>query len=179
MDLASLLAFIHVCAALIWVGSGFAMVIGGIARARSASADDQMAHARTLAFLGTRLFMPASIATLASGVTLLFVAGWGWQPFTVLGLAGIIFTAGFGALVLGPSSERAARTAESWGAVSALPMVRRVYRLAALDFAVQFAIIFLMVVKPGWQDVAIFAGLGAVVVLAALAAFRPLPQATT
>jgi hypothetical protein len=33
-----------------------------------------------------------------------------------------------------------------------------------------------MVVKPGWQDMAIFAGLGAVVILAALAAFRPLPQ---
>lgn len=176
MDLASLLKFLHISAALIWVGGGFVMVIGGIARARSAAPEDQMAHIRTVAFLGTRLFMPASIITLASGVALLFAAGWGWQPFTVLGLAGIIFTAAFGALVLGPSCEKAAQTAEAWGAVSALPMLRRVYRLAALDYAVQFAIIFMMVVKPGWQDMAIFAGLGAVVALAALAAFRPLPQ---
>jgi uncharacterized membrane protein len=152
------------------------MVIGGFARARHASPEDQLAHIRTVAFLGTRLFMPASIATLASGVALLFAAGWGWQPFTVLGLAGIVFTAAFGALVLGPSCQKAAKTAEAWGAVSALPMLRRTYRLAALDYAVQFAIIFLMVVKPGWQDVTIFAGLGAVVTLAALAAFRPLPQ---
>jgi uncharacterized membrane protein len=178
MDLATLLKFVHISAALIWVGGGFVMVLGGIARARHASPEDQLAHIRTVAFLGTRLFMPASIATLASGVALLLAAGWGWQPFTILGLAGIVFTAAFGALVLGPSSDKAAKTAEAWGAVSALPLVRRVYRLAGLDYAVQFAIIFLMVVKPGWQDVAIFAGLGAVVTLAALAAFRPLPHAT-
>jgi uncharacterized membrane protein len=178
MDLASLLRFVHVCAALIWVGGGFVMVIGGIARARQIPAKDQLAHMRTLAFLGTRLFRPASIATLASGVALLFAAGWGWQPFTVLGLAGIVFTAAFGALVLGPSCEKAAQTAEAWGAVSALPLLRRIYRLAAIDYAVQFAIIFLMVVKPGWQDMAILAGLGGVVLLAALAAFRPLPRAT-
>jgi uncharacterized membrane protein len=176
MDFATFLKFVHVCAALIWVGGGFVMVVGGIARAKSASPEDQMAHIRTVAFLGTRLFMPASILTLASGVALLFAAGWGWQPFTIIGLAGIVFTAAFGALVLGPSCEKAGQTAEAWGAVSALPMLRRIYRLAAFDYAVQFAIIFLMVVKPGWQDIAIFAGLGAVVTLAALAAFRPLPQ---
>jgi uncharacterized membrane protein len=176
MDLVSLLKFAHVCAAIVWVGGGFVMVLGGIARARHASAEDQMAHVRTVAFLGTRLFMPASIATLASGVALLFAAGWGWQPFTVLGLAGIVFTAAYGALLLGPSCEKAAKTAEAWGAVSALPMLRRIYRLAAFDYAVQFAIIFLMVVKPGWQDVAIFAGLAAIVTLAALVAFRPLPH---
>lgn len=177
MDFASLLKFVHISAALIWVGGGFVMVLGGIARARHARAEDQLAHIRTLAFLGTRLFMPASIATLASGVALLVAAGWGWQPFTILGLAGIVFTAAFGALVLGPSSDRAARTADTGGATSALPMARRIYRLAAFDYAVQFSIIFLMVIKPGWQDIAIFAGLGAVVTLAALATFRPLPQA--
>ena len=52
-------------------------------------------------------------------------------------------------------------------------MLRRIYRLAAFDYAVQFAITFLMVVKPGWQDVATLAGLGAVVTLAVLAAFGP------
>jgi uncharacterized membrane protein len=176
MDLSTLLKFVHVCAALIWVGGGFVMVLGGIARARTATAEDQLAHIRTVAFLGTRLFMPASIATLASGVALQFVAGWGWQPFTILGLAGIVFTSAFGALVLGPSCEKVASTAKAWGAVSALPMLRRVFRLAGLDYAVQFAIIFLMVVKPSWSDFAVFAGMAAIIVLAALAALRPIPQ---
>ncbi len=176
MDFASFLKFLHICAALVWVGGGFVMVIGGIARARHASAEDQLAHIRTVAFLGTRLFMPASIATLASGVALLFAAGWGWQPFTIIGLIGLLFTAVFGALILGPSCERAAKTAADWGAVSALPLLRRIYRLAAFDYAVQFAVIFLMVVKPGWQDFAVFGGLAAVIALAMLAALRPMPR---
>jgi uncharacterized membrane protein len=179
MDFVSLLKFVHVCAAVLWVGGGMTMVLGGLLLARARTPDDQMAHIRTVALLGTRLFMPASIATLVSGLSLQFAAGWGWQPFTVLGLIGVAFTATFGAMVLGPSCERAAKMAQSWGAVSALPMLRRIYRLAALDYAVQFSVIFLMVTKPGWQDMAILAGLGAVIALAALAAFRPLPRLTT
>jgi uncharacterized membrane protein len=178
MDFVSLLKFVHVCAAVLWVGGGITMVLGGLLLARTRSPDDQMTHVRTVALLGTRLFMPASLVTLVSGLSLQFAAGWGWQPFTVLGLIGVAFTATFGAMVLGPSCERAAKMAQSWGAVSALPMLRRIYRLAALDYAVQISIVFLMVVKPGWQDLAILVGLGAVIALAALAAFRPLPRLT-
>jgi uncharacterized membrane protein len=176
MDLSTLLKFVHVTAAILWVGGGFTLILAGIARARSASADDQLAHVRTLAFLAPRFFIPVSLATLGSGLALLFAAGWGWQPFTILGLAGVIFTSLFGALVLGPSCEKACKIADAWGAVSALPMLRRAYRLAILDYAIQFAIVFLMVVKPGWQDVTIFAGLAAVVTLALLAALRPMPR---
>ena len=174
MDLSTLLKFVHVIAALLWVGGGSTMILAGIARARSASADDQLAHVRTLAFLAPRFFVPVSLATLGSGLALLFAEGWGWQPFTILGLAGVVFTSLFGALVLGPSCEKAVKMAEAWGAVSALSTVRRAYRLAILDYAIQFSIVFLMVVKPSWQDFAIFAGLAAVVALAALATFRPL-----
>lgn len=176
MDYPTLLKFLHVTAAVLWVGGGFTMILAGIARTRSASAEEQLAHVRTLAFLAPRFFMPVSIATLGSGVALLFAAGWGWQPFTILGLAGVVFTSLFGALVLGPACEKSAKTAEAWGAVSAQPLFRRIYRLAVLDYAVQFAIVFLMVVKPGWQDMALLAGLGAVIALAALATFRPLPR---
>jgi uncharacterized membrane protein len=179
MDFVSLLKFIHISAAVLWVGGGIAMLLGGLLLARTRPADDQMAHIRTVALLGPRLFMPASLLTLLSGLSLQVAAGWGWQPFTVLGLIGVAFTAAFGAMVLGPSCERAAKMAQSWGAVSALPMLRRIYRLAAFDYAVQIGIVFLMVVKPGWQDLAILGGLGAIITLAALAAFRPLPRLTT
>jgi Predicted integral membrane protein (DUF2269) len=178
MDFASLLKFIHVFAAVLWVGGGFAVVIAGVLLAGRSTADTQLAVIRATTLLAPRLFVPASILTLASGVALLFVAGWGWQPFTVLGLAGVLFTAGFGALVLGPTCEKVVNTADSWGAASALPMLRRVQRLAMIDYAVQFAIILLMVVKPGWQDFAVFGGLVAVVALAMVAALRPMPGTT-
>ncbi len=178
MSFSDLLKFVHITAAVLWVGGGFSMILASILLAGRSTAEAQLAVVRATVILAPRLFVPASVITLASGVTLLFVAGWGWQPFTVLGLAGVLFTALFGALVLGPSCERALKTAEAWGAVSALPMVRRICRLAIFDYAVQFAIVFLMVVKPGWQDFAVFGGLAAIVTLAVLAALHPIRRET-
>ena len=177
MDFVTALKFAHVLAAVLWVGGGFTTIIAGMVLAGRSSAETQLAVVRAIVLLAPRLFIPASVFTLASGVTLLFAAGWGWQPFTVLGLVGVIFTAGFGATVLGPSCERAVKTADNWGAVSALPILRRTQRLAMMDYAVQFAIVFLMVVKPGWSDFAIFGGIGSVIALAVLAALRPVRHA--
>jgi uncharacterized membrane protein len=178
MDFASLLKFAHVIAAVLWVGGGFTTIIAGVVLAGRSTAQTQLAIVQAVTLLAPRLFVPASIFTLASGVALLFVAGWGWQPFTVLGLAGVLFTATFGALVLGPSCERALKLADTHGAESAIPALRRVQRLAMMDYAVQFAIVFLMVVKPSWSDFAVFGGIGAIIVLAALAALRPVHRVT-
>lgn len=177
MDLSTVLKFAHVIAAVLWVGGGFAMILAGLVLAGRSTAETQLAVVRATVLLAPRLFIPASIITLASGVALLFVAGWGWQPFTVLGLAGVVFTASFGALVLGPSCERALKTGDIHGATAALPALRRVQRLAMTDYTIQFAIVFLMVVKPSWQDFAIFAGLGTIVALAMLSTFRPIARA--
>lgn len=178
MDFATILKFAHVLAAVLWVGGGFATVIAGIVLAGRSAAETQLAVVRAVVLLAPRLFIPASIFTLASGVTLLFAAGWGWQPFTVLGLAGVIFTASFGATILGPSCERALKLADTIGPEAAIPALRRTRRLAMMDYAVQFAIVFLMVVKPGWSDFAVFGGIGSVIALAALAAMRPVPRGT-
>ena len=178
MDLSTLLKFAHVLAAVLWVGGGFTVILAGILLASRSTADTQLAIVRATVLLAPRLFVPASIFTLASGVALLFVAGWGWQPFTVLGLAGVIFTAGFGALVLGPSCERALKLAETHGAEAAIPSLRRTQRLAMIDYAVQFAIVFLMVIKPSWSDFAVYGGMASVIALAALAALRPIPNVT-
>ena len=176
MDFATTLKFAHVLAAVLWVGGGFTTIIAGLVLAGRSTAETQLAIVKAIVLLAPRLFVPASIFTLASGVTLLFVAGWGWQPFTVLGLAGVIFTATFGATVLGPSCERALKLADTHGAEAAIAPLRRTQRLAMLDYAVQFAIVFLMVVKPSWSDFAVFGGIGSIILLAALVALRPIPR---
>jgi uncharacterized membrane protein len=176
MDLSSLLKFVHISAAVLWVGGGFAVILAALLLQRRGAAETQVALIRATTLLAPRLFIPASIVTLVSGLALLFAAGWGWQPFTIFGLAGVIFTAAFGAIVLGPGCERAVRLADTQGAAAALPVLRRITRLATMDYAVQFAIVFLMVTKPGWQDKAILGGLAAVIALAVLAAIRPMPR---
>ncbi|MFN3992652.1 MAG: DUF2269 family protein [Tabrizicola flagellatus] len=176
MDYITFLKFAHVLAAVLWVGGGFAMILATILMSRHAGAQAQMAVVRATVLMAPRLFIPISVFTLATGVALLFLAGWGWQPFTVLGLAGVLFTAGFGALILGPSCERVLKLEETAGPEAALPLMRRVQRLAAIDYSIQFAIVFLMVTKPGWSDFGVLVGLAAVLVMAALATLRPLPR---
>jgi uncharacterized membrane protein len=176
MDFATILKFVHVAAAVLWVGGGFAMILTGLLMTGRSSAEAQLALVRATTLLAPRLFIPVSIITLASGFALVFVAGWGWQAFTVLGLAGVLFTAGFGMFYLGPACERALKIEETQGAAAALPQVNRLQRLAMIDYAVQFAIVFLMVVKPGWQDVAVLAGLAAVIALSSIATLRPPPR---
>ena len=177
MDFATSLKFAHVLAAVLWVGGGFTTIVAGVVLSGRSTAHAQLAIVQAVVLLAPRLFIPASIFTLASGVTLLFAAGWGWQPFTVLGLAGVVFTATFGAVVLGPSCERALKLADTHGAEAAIPSLRRVQRLAMMDYAIQFAIVFLMVAKPSWSDFAVFGGIAAIIALAALAALRPVPRA--
>jgi uncharacterized membrane protein len=178
MDLSILLKFVHVTAAVLWVGGGFAIILVGLVMAGRATAETQIALTRATMLLAPRLFVPVSLITLGTGVALLFVAGWGWQPFTVLGLAGILFTAGFGMFYLGPSCDRALKIEATEGAAAALPLLRRVQRLALMDYTVQFAIVFLMVVKPSWDDFAVFGGLAAVIALAVLATVRPIGRIT-
>jgi uncharacterized membrane protein len=172
MDFPTILKFVHVLAAVLWVGGGFALILTGILMATRSTAEMQLALVRATTLLAPRLFVPASVITLASGVLLLFMAGWGWQPFTVLGLAGVLFTAGFGMFYLGPACERALKIEAARGAVAALPHLRRLQRLALMDYMVQFAIVFLMVVKPGWQDVTVFVGIAIVLALSSMATFR-------
>ena len=148
VDFSNFLKFLHVTAAVLWVGGGFAMILASCLLASHASAQAQLAFVRVTALLGLRFFVPLSMVTLASGVALLFLDGWGWQPFTVLGLA--------------------VMTGQTHGVSAALPQVRRIRRLAIADYAVQFAIVFVMVVKPGWDDVAVFSGLVIVVGLAVM-----------
>ncbi|MGL4235060.1 DUF2269 family protein [Tabrizicola sp.] len=179
MDLSTLLKFFHVIVAILWVGGGFAFILAGFILTRRAPAAEQVSHIRTVALLGPRFFMPVSIATLISGLALLFHGGWGWQPFTILGLAGVAFTTAFGMLVIAPSSERAVKFADTYGPAAALPTLRRLYRLAVIDYAVQFAIVFLMVAKPSWEDLAFMVPLALTVLIALAAAILPAPSRTT
>jgi len=168
--------FVHVVLAIVWLGGGFALMLAGGLIGRKGRPAEVLGLLRIVSLLGPRLFLPASLATLASGLTLVLLGGLGWAAWVVLALAGIAFTAGFGALVLGPGADAALALADRGNPAAAVVQARRLFRLARLDYAVQFAIVFLMVAKPGWSEVAVLAGLASVVTLAALAAFRPFPR---
>ena len=96
------------------------------------------------------------LATILTGLTLGWLGGWFWAAWTVLAIAIVA-----GTFVLGahPSSARPAsaprRTLAAGDLPGAMTLGRKVLRLVALDLGAQWAIIALMVLKPGWTDPAL------------------------
>lgn len=173
MDFALLIKFTHISAAMVWLGGGLAMILAAALMGPNARPEQIMQVVRMVAFIGPRLLMPASVATLLTGLWLAIYGGYGWPAWLVLGLLGIGITATFGALLLGPTSERAVRTAARHGDAAAMPDARALIRFGRFDYVVQFAIVFLMVVKPDWSEVTVLAVLGLAVLAGAAVTLRP------
>ncbi|MGQ0565271.1 MAG: DUF2269 family protein [Gemmobacter sp.] len=173
MELYVTLKFLHLAAAVVWLGGGSAMVLLGTILSRRNDPEGFMALIGHVAVAGPRIFMPASVATLVTGVALVWVGGHGWPAWVVLALAGIAFTALFGALVLGPASERAVAMAARVGARVASQDGRRLLRLANFDYVVQFVVVWLMVAKPGWDESAMLASLVLVILAGAVVFLQP------
>ncbi len=172
MDFYLVLKFVHVTSAVTWLGGGFGFVLLAALQVARRDAVATQGALTQLAFMAPRLFVPASAATLVSGLALVLLFGLGWQAWIVLGLAGIAFTALFGGLVLGPTTERLAARSVAEGRAD-MAATRRLLRLAGFDYVVQFAIVFLMVAKPDWQAQSVLGAAGLAVLLGAVVFLRP------
>ncbi|MCU0911757.1 MAG: DUF2269 domain-containing protein [Rhodobacteraceae bacterium] len=179
MDTFTLFKTLHVAAAIVWIGGGVTLAVGGAVARRSGSAAQFVAVGRLVALLGPRVFLPASIATLVFGLLMVWTGGLAWDAWLVLGLAGAVATALFGTFVLKPR-------AEAIGIVAGVPHRREdavrltadLLRLASVDYVILFTVVTLMVVKPGWSDTGLLAGMAALAgasaaVLLALQSRRP------
>jgi uncharacterized membrane protein len=171
MDLPTLLKYLHVVAAIVWLGGGTMLILLGARLGRNPPPETFIGVIRHIATNATRVFVPATVVVLLTGLGMVHSGGYGWPAWIVLALAGIAFTGGVGGLVLGPLAERAVKAADAGGAAAGMGAGHRLLRIAKFDYVVQFSIVFLMVAKPGWTDflpLALVAGaiaLGAVVFL--------------
>lgn len=161
--------FAHIAFAALWLGGGATMVLLGWLLGAPDRQDGFMAVVRQVALLGTRLFTPCSIATLLTGLVMVWQGGTGWPAWIVLGCGGIAFGALYGGLVLGPLADRAAAAADPCAGYA---MGRRLLRLAAFEYAVQFSIVWVMVTKPGWADLPLLAPPAVAITVAAALVLR-------
>lgn len=149
MELFDIYRFVHISAAIVWVGGG---ILGAVftRRAVSAAPAHRLGIARDMEFASTRVFMPASIVTLAFGILMVIDAeAYGFsQAWIILGLSGIGLSAILGAGFLGPQSQKLVAELESSdpGATSRL---KRIERVAFVDLVVLLAVVWAMVAKPG------------------------------
>jgi uncharacterized membrane protein len=146
------LKFLHVFAAIIWVGSGIyaqalaTKVLGQGDPARMA------ALAKDVGDLGKRLITPAAIAVLVFGVWLVAVSEWNFSDtWIVFGLVGIALTIVTGAGFLGPEAERLGKLIDEQGptAPEIGQRIRRIVSVSRIDLVVLTLVVADMVFKPG------------------------------
>jgi uncharacterized membrane protein len=150
MDFHYILKFLHVAGAILWLGGGTLLILGGTLAARSHDDPGLRAIVRLGTLAGPRVFSPSGVVVLLTGLTMLWTGGLPFAAWVILSLAGIAASILTGALMLGPLSERARDAADP---AQAAALTRRFLRCGAGDLLILFAIVWLMVLRPYWGDV--------------------------
>ena len=182
MTLYELLLFLHIAAAVIWVGGGAMIQFMAL---RVLAKNDSLALADFAAGVekvGNRALVPAALIALLAGFGLVWESDF-WtigDDWIVIGLILFAITFIAGAGFFGPESGRINKLVQADGAVAAGPRIRRLLVLTRIDLIVLFLLIFDMTVKPSFSDG--WTILGALLVAAGLAfaftapAFRARPS---
>ncbi len=147
------LKFVHVIAAVAWVGGG--LFVQYLAT-RLKRADDPLrlaAFAKDIEKAGLQFFMPVSLTVLVMGIVLvLYTPALGFTDTWILvGLIGYAATFVTGAFFLGPTSGKLAKDMETEGPASPAVQagIRRIFAISRIDQAVLIVVIADMVFKPG------------------------------
>ena len=141
--------FIHIAAVVIWVGGG---VLGAILAQRAKKADPvhALGIATDMAFVSRRVFAPAAMAALVSGVLMVLdVDGIEFeQAWIAIGFGGIIASMGLAMGFIGPNARRlvAELTAEN---PKAAVRLRSIALAVRVDLTVMLVVLWAMVTKPG------------------------------
>jgi uncharacterized membrane protein len=149
----TILKFLHILAAIAWVGSGIFMQAYATTAIRDGSDAELGYFAKRVGRLGLRVITPASILVLLLGVALVAESDvWAFTDlWIVLALIGYAITALTGAMLIGPEAERIGALVDAQGADSpeARRRIRRIFRISRIDLLVIVLIVLDMVVKPG------------------------------
>ena len=146
----TVLKTIHVIAAVAWVGGGSVLVIL-LARARRASDTPTLAAlVRQLQFVGPRIFAPAGLILVITGIWIVQHQGSPWDLWIILGLVGWGATFVTGNFFLRPSGEKLGETMSEKGPddPAALALMTRILNVARVDQVVLMLVVIDMVIKP-------------------------------
>ena len=143
--------FIHVLAAITWIGGAGAIQVFGILTKRAADPAKSAFFIRNVSWMVMRVFLPASVLVFVSGVGLVENSFWDWDETFVT--AGIILWAGVSLVAfgfLGRAMARAGSRLEAEGPSPQLMLtIRNLVWTSRLLLGTLVVIVFLMTVKPG------------------------------
>jgi uncharacterized membrane protein len=147
-----LLLFVHVLAAVVWVGGALSLQLLAIRAERSADGGRVANFATEAEWVGSRVFLPSSIVLLLAGIGLTLEGDWGFTtPWVLLGLIAYGLSALTGSLFLGPESGRIGKMIADVGPQDpdVLARIKRIFLVSRIELVVLLFIVFDMTVKPG------------------------------
>lgn len=178
MDLYLLLKFLHVAMAIVWVGGASILTLLLVILMKRGDDQASLTAMSYMGLLGNRVFAPVGGVTILSGLVLAWLGGWFPMAWTLLAPAIVACTFVLGATVLGPTGERIVKLWQAGDTAGAMTASRKLMRLVALDLGAQWAIIALMVMKPGWTDAALAVPAALILAGLAVALRRPVAPQT-
>lgn len=171
MDWYSIVKFLHIASATLWVGGGFALMLLAVRAQRAGNIEGVLQAMRATGELGNRFFAPMSMLTLLFG---LIMCGF-WIGFSdlwvLIGLAGYATTFCIGMFIFKPTADRMAGMIARDGVTpAALAQGQRILNAAHFDYSVMLVIIAAMVLKPTVHDIVILGGMALVLATGAVLA---------
>jgi uncharacterized membrane protein len=146
--------FLHVVAAIVWLGAGVTLYLQFSYLGMRRDSEGLLKMTLMAEWMGPRVFAPASIATLVSGIIMVVTTdGLEFsEPFITIGFAGVIASLILG---MGFTESRAKQyvalaEAEGHDAPGLEPIGREIGRFSLIDLVVLFFVVWAMVVKPTW-----------------------------
>lgn len=168
MDLYLVTKFLHVVAAILWLGGGLGLMLLAALAHRAGDRDDLFTIIRLISVLAPRVFVPGSFIVLVSGLAMVWFGGLAFEAWLVFGLGGIAATIGIGMTRLGPLSGQIIYLVAKAEWDKAERIADSLLRAARVDYVLQFLIVFAMVAKPLWSDTGILAAMAAIAAVAVL-----------
>ena len=144
------LLFFHILCAITWVGGAIALQIIAIRLTRRGPAA-MYGLLGDFEFIGTRVFMPASILLLILGIWMVSIGPWSFhQAWIVLGLAMFAYSFVSGAFFLSPQLRKTKEVADEKGPDSAEvgELTRRLFLVSRVELVFLVLIVADMVLKP-------------------------------
>ena len=151
MNKYELLKTIHVLGAVVWVGGGVMAQLLAFRIRRTNDTGRMAAFAKDSEWIGTHVFLPASLLLLAMGIWMV-VDVWSFSDlWIVIGIVGMLFSVLTGSLFLGPESKRLGTLMEDpnadQGAIAS--RIDRILLISRIELVVLLLVVADMVIKPG------------------------------
>ena len=145
------LVFLHIFAAIVWLGGGAYFHYKFTMLRRANDVASMVAVGREVEAVGNRVFAPAAGVVLLMGALMVGLGPYGFDLWIALALIGYAVTFSTGMFFIGPTSAKVAAAVEAHGMDSpdVAAQMDRLLTIARIDYVVLLLILADMVFKPG------------------------------